>query len=411
MATFIRLVGLLVFGLPLSAFAQAGSSASVRRIVVFDSRVARAEQAGIAESSGGKLVRELPLINAVVVELPQAAALTLEATLKDRAGVVRVDEDPKINWLFAAPKGFAEVPFGDVSVDIPPFRKSNPAQRPAAQGGKAPWGVERVNAPAAWARTRGEGVKVCVVDTGIDRTHPDLKDNIAGGWNAITKSDDFTDDNGHGSHVSGTIAGLGLANGVVGVAPKASLYGVKVLDSEGSGTFDDVIAGMQWCVQEGMQVMSMSLGASQGNDSLKAAVEAVAKSQTVLIAAAGNDGDDGHGGDTVGYPARYPGAIAIAASNSADKVAYFSSRGPEVAFIAPGANVYSTYMNGGYETLSGTSMATPHVSGLAALLISAKHVSGVSAVREALAKAAAPLAGAPATQQGAGMIDAARLVR
>jgi subtilisin len=149
----------------------------------------------------------------------------------------------------------------------------------------------------------------------------------------------------------------------------------------------------------------MSLGASKGNDALKAAVEAMAKGGVALIAAAGNSGS------AVGFPAAYPGAIAVAAMDSNDKIASFSSRGPQVAVAAPGVDVKSTYMQGGYSTLSGTSMATPHVSGLAALAIAAKGISGEASVRAALRAAANPLAGASANEQGAGVPDAAKLVR
>ena len=368
----------------------------VRKIVVFDGKVPMAERVRQASVTGARVIRELPLINAVVVESPAPGQARVHvARLKSNPSIMRVDEDPKINWL----AGVAAAP------SIPAFNSVRARQTAPPQTREIPWGITRVNAPAAWSATRGEGVKVVVIDTGIDYDHPNLKANIKGGWNAITKKDDFKDDNGHGTHCSGTIAAVDGDSGVVGVAPKADLYGVKVLDENGSGTFDDVIAGMQWAVEHHMQVASMSLGASQGNESLKAAVDAMVKNGVALIAAAGNSGR------AVGYPAAYPGAIAVAAMDSSDKVAYFSSRGPEVALIAPGVDVKSTYMGGAYDTLSGTSMATPHVSGLAALAIAAKGVSGYDAVRAALVKAATPIAGVPAEQQGAGVVDAAKLVR
>ncbi|OGR90063.1 MAG: hypothetical protein A2V88_08185 [Elusimicrobia bacterium RBG_16_66_12] len=262
-----------------------------------------------------------------------------------------------------------------------------------------------MQAPAAWATTRGAGVKVVVIDTGIDRTHPELAPNIKGGWNALTKGEDFTDDNGHGSHVSGTIAAVDDKKGVVGVAPKADLYGVKVLDADGSGTFDDVIAGMQWAVDNKMEIASMSLGASQGNQALTDMVAAMTKAGVILIAAAGNSGG------SVGFPAACPGAIAIAASDSKDNLASFSSRGPAVAVIAPGVNVKSTYKNGGYDTLSGTSMATPHVSGLAALYVATHKGATPAQARAALAAASRKLPGIPDIGQGAGLPGAVELVK
>jgi subtilisin len=330
-----------------------------------------------------------------------------ETLLRVNASVARIDPDPEIKWLLnAEPASFANTPLLP-PVALPRFRPSRAARAFAAAGRDIPWGVSRVNAPAAWRITRGEGVKIAVIDTGVDYDHPNLRPNIKGGWNARSKTapDDFRDDNGHGTHCAGTVAAVDQPGGVVGVAPKAWLYGVKVLDKSGSGSYDDVIAGMQWAVEHKMQLISMSIGSGIGNDSLKAAVDALTKAGVVLIAAAGN------GSGAVNFPAAYDGVIAVAAMDSKDRVAWFSSRGPEVALIAPGVDVRSTYKDGGYETLDGTSMATPHVAGLAALAVAAKGLSGAASVRAALTASARPLAGIPDAQQGAGVPDALRLVR
>jgi subtilisin family serine protease len=388
-------IALLVFGLLcLGVVANAAPAPTARRIVVFNAAVPQASRVAQATAAGGKLVRELPLIDAVVIELPTGGMQAAEARLRKNSAIVRVDESPRVNWLLTA-----------AAPAIPSFISRRVADTQPPQGQEKPWGILRVNAPAAWSVTKGAGVKVAVIDTGIDAAHPNLKANLKGGWNAITKTADYNDDNGHGTHCAGTVAAAEGDAGVVGVAPQAELYGVKVLDADGSGTFDDVIAGMQWAVDNKMQIASMSLGASKGNPSLLAAVEAMKKAGVALIAAAGNSGR------AVGFPAAYPGAIAVAALDAKDKVAYFSSRGPEVALIAPGVDVRSTYKEGGYDTLSGTSMATPHVSGLAALAIAAKGLSGYDAVKAALTAAAAPLKDVPATQQGAGVVDAAALVK
>jgi subtilisin len=396
-----------------AAPAFAASSAAlppgvVRHIVVFKSGIERGARLSIVQGEGGQVVRELPLINAVVIQGDSSRILDAKAGLSRHSEVLRVDPDPVVNWLVSVDRGMGEFAapsaseiLGAAASALKTLKTAPQPAKPAGQ--KTPWGVSRVHAPEAWAKTAGQGVKVCVVDTGIDMTHPDLKGNIAGGWNALDNSSNFKDDNGHGTHVSGTIAAVNNAIGVVGVAPKASLYGVKVLDASGSGSFDAVIAGMQWCVQNHMQVASMSLGADQGNDSLKETVAAMAKGGVTLIAAAGNSGP---GAGTVGYPAGYPGAIAIAAMDSSDKTADFSSRGPQVAFIAPGVNVLSTYMGGGYRSLSGTSMATPHMTGLAALAIAARGVSGYQSVLAALKSAATPISGVDAAEQGNGVVDA-----
>lgn len=412
-----KILGLLVLGClsaaPVSADVRNNASV-VRRIIAYSPETPAEQRLSIALASGGEIVRELKLIDAVVVEVPASRLSIAENRLKKNAQVVRIDEDPYINWLEGAPRTLHDIPLPDVSsflkqaragqledsLPVPPVPPVNP--NPAQS---VPWGITRVNAAGAWAVTRGQGVKVGVIDTGVDPNHPDLKDNVAGGWNAITKDDNFADDHGHGTHVAGTIGALDNDKAVVGVSPGASIYGIKVLDANGSGTFDDVIAGMEWCVTNKMQVANMSLGASRGNESLKLAVEKMAKAGVAVIAAAGNSGR------AVGYPAAYPQAFAIAASDSGDKVAYFSSRGPEVDFIAPGVSVDSLAPGGGTDNMSGTSMATPHMAGLAALAIAAKGYTDTEALRAGMQAAASPFAGVPAGEQGAGLVDAAKLVK
>lgn len=403
----VRALGALALGLLLSVPVMAQSH-STRRIVVFADGVSQAQRLQLARSSGAQIVRELPLINAVVIETPSTQVHVAEARLRTMSEVSRIDEDPKINWLKAVDARGVDFAVPSVAELVAPVRelaRRNAAAPTPPAGQETPWGIAKVQAPAAWKTSRGAGVKLVVIDTGIDMKHPDLAPNIKGGWNAITKGPDFNDDNGHGSHCSGTIGAIDDDKGVVGVAPKVSLYGVKVLDADGSGTFDDVIAGMQWAVDNKMEVASMSLGASQGNQALADMVAAMKKAGVILVAAAGNSGG------SVGYPAAYPGAIAIAASDSSDKLAYFSSRGPEVANIAPGVDVKSTYMNGGYDTLSGTSMATPHMAGLTALYVATHKAATPDQARAALAAASRKLAGVPAIGQGAGLPSAVKLVK
>lgn len=398
--------GLLLVMLSLIALtAQAGE----RRIVVFQPGTSPAQRVALAKAAGGTVVRELRLINAVVIEHPTQVSIA-ESKLRALAEVKRVDPDPKINWLkMADARGtdFALPSASGILKGIEALKKQQAEQpAPTAPGAQeTPWGINRVKAPAAWGTTRGKGVKVVVIDTGIDMTHPELSGILKGGWNAISTAATFNDDNGHGSHVAGTIAAKDDDAGVVGVAPQVDLYGVKVLDENGSGTFDDVIAGMLWAVENKMEVANMSLGANSGNQALADAVEAMRKAGVILIAAAGNSGG------SVGYPAAYPGAIAVAASDSKDKLASFSSRGPSVAVIAPGVAVKSTYMGGDYDTLSGTSMATPHVAGLTALYVATHKGATPEQARAALAAASTKLPGVPDIGQGAGMPTADKLVR
>lgn len=228
------------------------------------------------------------------------------------------------------------------------------------------WGVTRVEAPVVQSSGyKGTGIKVGVIDTGIDLEHEDL--SVKGGVNCITATASYDDDNGHGTHCAGTIAALDNEVGVLGVAPEASLYAVKVLDSTGSGYLSDVVEGIDWAVSNQMDVISMSLGASSGTTALQTACDNAYNQGLVVVAAAGNSGTSAGTGDNVGYPARYASVIAVAATDSADVRAYFSSTGPAVEVAAPGYSIYSTYLGNAYKYLSGTSMATPHVAGIMAL--------------------------------------------
>ncbi len=227
-----------------------------------------------------------------------------------------------------------------------------------------PWGIGRVDAELAWATSTGNGIKIAVVDTGIDYKHPDLDANVKGGATFVTGTKDYKDDNGHGTHVAGIIAAESNDIGVVGVAPGAWLYGVKVLDRHGSGWVSDVIAGIDWSASNGMQVITMSLGSGSNVQALHDAVDNAYNRDIVVVAAAGND----YGG-AISYPARYSSVIAVTATDSSNKIASFSNIGTEAELAAPGVSVYSTYKGGTYTTLSGTSMATPHVTGTVGLLL------------------------------------------
>lgn len=264
-----------------------------------------------------------------------------------------------------------------------------------------PWGVSKIKAPQVWATTRGDGVKVAVIDTGIDLTHPDLAGNIKGGYNAIKPTRSANDDNGHGSHVAGIIAAVDNSVGVVGVGPKISLYAVKVLDRNGSGWMSDVVEGIDWSVQNGMQVTNMSLGTSSDSPTLHDAIIAAYNKGIVQVAAAGNSGP---GDNTVIYPAKYSEVVAVGAVDSSNKVPYWSSRGPEVDLAAPGVSIYSTYKSGRYATMSGTSMASPHVAGVAASVI-ATHPSLTVDQVVARMKSNAQILTSSSTMVGSGLID------
>ncbi len=244
------------------------------------------------------------------------------------------------------------------------------------------WGVKRIGAGNVHPSNKGTGVKVAIIDTGIDYTHPDLNGNYVGGHDFVNDDADPKDDEGHGTHVAGIIAAEDNDNGVVGVAPQASLYAVKVLDSGGSGYISDVVAGIEWAIEEGAHIISMSLGTNSNYQTLRDACDQASAAGILVVAAAGNDYAKRRGTeqDTVDYPARYNSVIAVGATDTTNARASWSSTGPALELAAPGVAVYSTYMGGGYATMSGTSMACPHVAGTAALILAANPGANVRSV-------------------------------
>jgi len=233
------------------------------------------------------------------------------------------------------------------------------------------WGVKHIGAGNVHSYNKGAGVKVAIIDTGIDYTHPDLDGNYAGGYDFVNSDNNPMDDNGHGTHCAGIAAAEDNNEGVVGVAPEASIYGVKVLSSSGSGYLSDVVAGIQWAIDNGMDIISMSLGTNYNYQTLQNACDQAYAAGILLVAAAGNDYSIRLGieQDTVDYPARYGSVIAVGATDNTDTKASFSSTGLTLELAAPGVNIKSTYRGGGYASGSGTSMACPHVAGTAALVL------------------------------------------
>ncbi|MBI3565778.1 MAG: S8 family peptidase [Elusimicrobia bacterium] len=403
----------LIAAIVLAAVASAPAAAEGKRYLIgFKDGTTPAQRAAALKALGASQSDDIPEIGALVAEVP-AGAVTFAAfseSAKSLPAVLDVQEDIYRNWLLDAPS-FQALPFGpDAALRGLLSAAKAAATRPTyplpagVDAAEVPWGIARVNAPNAWAVTKGEGVKVAVIDTGIDCGHPDLKANCAGGYNAFDSSKPPMDDNEHGTHVAGTIAGVLDGKGVVGVAPKARLYAVKVLDKDGAGGLTSIIKGLIWAGKNRMDVANMSLGAPMGTIFMRAAVKYAQMNGVTVVAAAGNDGK------AVNYPGAYPEVIAVAALTPQDGIASFSSRGRQVQFIAPGEDVKSSVPGGGYALFDGTSMATPHVAGLAALAV-ARGAHGVDAVRAALRRAARPLPGLKAEEQGAGVVDAALLTR
>ncbi len=261
------------------------------------------------------------------------------------------------------------------------------------------WGLQKMQAEEAWEIERGltRKVVIAVLDTGIDLTHPDLVNrlwtnpgeiNSNGidddgngyiddyyGWNFDGDKADPDDDNGHGTHVAGIIgAEVNNSTGIAGVNWDASLMAVKVMGSDGSGTYSDIAKGIIYATDSGAEVINMSIGGASYSSTLKDAVEYAFEGGVCLVGAAGNGYDtDGDGVtdkfDQISYPAFYSKVIAVGATDSNDSKASFSCYGPQLTLVAPGVTIMSTIPDNKYESMDGTSMATPLVAGIASLIL------------------------------------------
>ena len=340
-------------------------------------------RAVVVRNAGGQVHASFSLIPVVSARLPEAAI----ANLQRRPEIAYVEDDAKMSIVQTSPQTMA-------------------------------WGVRRIDAEKVWSTgNTGAGQDVAILDTGIDFDHPDLQANVRGGiyfagWiidellgkDGSTNPADWNDGHGHGTHCAGIVAAINNEIGVVGVAPSANLWGVKVLGDDGSGYTSDIIQGLQWCTTHGIEVASMSFGGG-GTASLQSACQAAYNAGVFLVAAAGNDS-----GGPVSYPAAYSSVMAVSAvgqnPDGSIYLAGFSNVGPQIALAAPGVSIKSTFKDGGYQIWSGTSMACPHVAGTAAL-VWATGLTSPLAVRTQLCNKAEDL-GSPGwdASYGYGLVDA-----
>ncbi len=228
------------------------------------------------------------------------------------------------------------------------------------------YGPQSIRAPQAWdVQTGSENVIVAVVDTGVDYTHEDLYGRVIRGYDYVNNDTDPMDDQGHGTHCAGIIgATLNNRVGIAGVS-QVNIMAVKALDSQGSGYYSWISSGIRYAVDNGAKVISMSLGGPSDSQVMRDACDYAWNNGVLVVAAAGND----YGG-AVSYPAKYGSVMAVSAIDSSDKLASYSNVGPEIEVCAPGSSILSTYPGNQYKSMSGTSMACPHVAGVAGLVFS-----------------------------------------
>lgn len=230
-----------------------------------------------------------------------------------------------------------------------------------------PTGVNMINAPLMWNKGyTGDGVKVAILDSGCIQ-HPDLINNIIGGKNFTSEGSetDYNDLNGHGTHVAGIIAGNGK---VMGVAPNAKLLILKVLDKTGNGNCQGIYDAINYAIEQKVDIINMSLGIAINVNEIHTMLKKAVDNNICVVCACGNEGDGKAFTDEYSYPAGYNEAISVGAIDNARVNAVFTNSNKEVDLVAHGVNVVSTHLNYGYCSMSGTSQATPHVTGALALL-------------------------------------------
>nr|BAL57648.1 protease [uncultured Deinococcota bacterium] len=342
--------------------------------------------------------------------LPSPARVAEKIAALERAHGLSIGAEDRLEALGAVIlRGLSPVQAERLAKD-PRVYALSPDQEVRAYGQTVPWGVERIGAPTTTAK--GAGVSVYVVDTGVKVGHEDLT-NLMGGY-AVVKCRGkckaaYDDDNGHGTHVAGTVAAVNNAVGVLGVAPAAEIWAVKVLSGSGSGSTSGIVQGLNWVIAHNNggkpKVVNMSLGGSGTDDQdglycpstrstnafHNVIQKAVCDYKITVVVAAGNEGDDAKNHT----PAAYDEVITVSATNSQDDWPSWSNYGPDVDLAAPGVSILSTWnaSTQSYNTLSGTSMATPHVAGAAALVLSRYPAYTPAQVKQALLQNAESTAG------------------
>ena len=328
----------IVFAAPSNNQVSVSDSSSEQILVKFKPGTSLSKAAELHRRLGGQVKESIPGIGVQVIKVPKGQAMAKAKAYYSDSEVA-----------YAEPDFMAEVMGtpNDASFGLQ-------------------WGLTKTQAPQAWDVTTGSpSINIAILDTGVDLDHPDLASKIISNIN-FTTSTTVDDVYGHGTHVAGIAAAItNNGIGVAGLSYSATIMNVKVMGDSGSGAYSWIAAGIIWAADNGAEVINMSLGGSSASSTLEDAVNYAWSKGVVVVAAAGNSGNT-----LPSYPAYYANCIAVAATDASDAKASWSNYGDWVDVAAPGANIYSTLVDNGYGYKSGTSMASPHVAGLAGLVFS-----------------------------------------
>lgn len=370
-------------------------------LVAYESGVSTGTEERASGKVEGQVEEEIPELDTKLIEFPEVKQEPSQAQ-REKALARKKDELEQSAAIEA--------------VDYNYIRKGTAA--PNDPGFDLQYGLTNIKSPRAWDTVQGGGVDIAVVDSGIDTDHPDLASKIKAQRNFVgsTDSSSAEDDNGHGTHVAGIAAAItNNDKGVAGTCPKCDLLIAKSLKGDLTGTDADIVQGIRWAVKNGAEVINLSLGGTGDSDTLERAINNAWEKGVAVVAAAGNSAQEGN---PVIYPAAYPKVIAVAATDKNDKRAFYSSFGSYVDVAAPGGsgrlpkkdNIYSTLPPGTYGYEAGTSMASPHVAGVAGLL-AAQNRSAVQ-IRRRIETTAVDLGpDGRDNSYGNGLVNAAAAVR
>ncbi|MDD2212331.1 MAG: S8 family peptidase [Clostridia bacterium] len=356
------------------------------------------------ERFGGKMIKKLPLVEGYLCEFPSEDDVSLAVRGEPDRLQAEDDLEFKLCWypgelFFKSFFPFAHLPLSKPMIKPKPyplfFNKES-----------AGWGLQRIGAPQVWSKLKERRVRIGIIDTGIDYYHPDLSENIKGGICTLDGKHQFMDDYGHGTHVAGIIGSTGRTIGLTGINPYVDFYIVKAFDKKGKGNLSDIIEGLDWLARRQVEIINMSFSTTETNQTFYRVIQYLDRRGIVLVAAAGNDG----GSNSVNYPARFPQVIAVSATDKLDRLAAFSSTGPEVDFCAPGVEIPSAWVGGRYEVKSGTSFAAPHLTGTVADLLNYYGSLPPTRIKEIMASGAVKIQKLGQEQQGAGMVELPRII-